>query len=139
MKVETKAFGVLFWLFRTALLGVGALLGLGCAQLPLGGERAPSYGQEGHVVDLFRGVATLGGAYSLISSEIPRTQEYETWSLFLICNPDWLQRTSIEEFGALYKSIGSFGHVIGPKNLAVAVWFWKVRPIFWLGPDHPLL
>lgn len=147
MKVETKAFCILFRLFRTTLLGVGALLGVGYAQPLLGAVRALSYAQEGYIADVFRNYVGLAavlrpGDLAYLPLEIPRTtvreEPYETWSLFLICNPDWLQWTSMEEFVALYKSIGSFGHVIGPTNLAIAVWFWKEHSLHWRKPDLPL-
>jgi hypothetical protein len=50
---------------------------------------------------------------------------FKTYSLFLVCNPSWLQpRGTIEpqtEF--LYRSFLNFGHAIGDDNLAV--WFWS--------------
>ena len=51
-------------------------------------------------------------------------KDFKTYSLFLVCNPSWVQpRGMIDpqtEF--LYRSFLNFGHAIGDDNLAV--WFW---------------
>lgn len=57
-------------------------------------------------------------------AEIPR-ERYQTWSLFLICNPDWVASSRSAELAHLYQRFRSFGDAIGRDNLAV--WFWKRR------------
>lgn len=52
-----------------------------------------------------------------------RTEKYETWSLFLICNPEWLNKENSTALFDLYNKFHAFGRVIGEKN--VAIWFWK--------------
>jgi hypothetical protein len=65
-------------------------------------------------------------AVELVSpiEEIPR-DAYKTWSLFLICNPDWVAPSKSTELADLYHRFKSFGDAIGRENLAV--WFWKQR------------
>jgi hypothetical protein len=53
--------------------------------------------------------------------EIPR--DYESWSLFLICNPAWVLQNGDQGIEELFRAYKVFGEVIGPDNLAV--WFWK--------------
>lgn len=53
--------------------------------------------------------------------EIPRG--YESWSLFLICNPAWIVRQQDEGIRDLFGQYKAFGDAIGPSNLAI--WFWK--------------
>lgn len=51
---------------------------------------------------------------------------YKTYSLFLICNPGWLQPDSGKpQTQWLYQSFQRFGRAIGDDNLAV--WFWRSR------------
>ncbi len=54
--------------------------------------------------------------------QIPRGN-YKTWSLFLICNPDWGAPEKSIDFANLYERFKSFGDAIGRDNLTV--WFWK--------------
>lgn len=54
--------------------------------------------------------------------EIPRTG-YQTWSLFLVCTPDWVMPERSGELAGLYRRFQGFGDAIGRDN--VAVWFWK--------------
>jgi hypothetical protein len=56
---------------------------------------------------------------------IPRN-DYKTWSLFLITNPEWLLEQSNDKLSTLYKQFNIFGNAIGPDNLAV--WFWSKEP-----------
>lgn len=58
------------------------------------------------------------------TAEIPR-EAFQTWSLFLICNPDWVATSKSTELAHLYQRFRSFGDAIGRDNLAV--WFWKRR------------
>ena len=53
--------------------------------------------------------------------EIPR--DYDSWSLFLICNPAWVLQNGDQGIEELFSAYKVFGEVIGPKNLAI--WFWK--------------
>src|SRR5262245_29698848 len=55
------------------------------------------------------------------TQEIPRGS-YKTWSLFLICNPNWVQPDKSRDLENLYWRFRAFGDAIGPDNLAV--WFW---------------
>lgn len=50
---------------------------------------------------------------------------YKTWSLFLVCNPDWVAPEKSAELANLYRRFRSFGAAIGRENLAV--WFWQRR------------
>lgn len=48
---------------------------------------------------------------------------YETWSLFLVCTPDWATPERSADLANLYRRFRVFGDAIGGENLAV--WFWK--------------
>lgn len=56
------------------------------------------------------------------TAQIPRAA-FKTWSLFLICNPDWAAPEKSDDVADLYHRFGRFGDAIGDDNLAV--WFWK--------------
>jgi hypothetical protein len=81
---------------------------------------------------LFSAALLIGGANSfanqataeLVSptAQIPRGA-YKTWSLFLVCNPDWVAPDKSTDLANLYRRFRSFGDAIGRDNLAV--WFWK--------------
>ena len=66
-----------------------------------------------------RGQAT---AFVSATGEIPR-DSYKTWTLFLICNPDWVSPERSADLTNLFHRFQSFGDAIGRENLAV--WFWK--------------
>jgi hypothetical protein len=66
------------------------------------------------------------------TGEIPR-DHYKTWSLFLVCNPEWLSPERSQDLSSLYTQFQNFGRTIGDDN--VAVWFWKSEP----SPDDPKL
>ncbi len=55
------------------------------------------------------------------TAEIPR--DYGSWSLFLICNPAWIDQNGDDGIRTLFRQYKTFGDSIGPKNLAI--WFWK--------------
>jgi hypothetical protein len=59
------------------------------------------------------------------TDQIPR-DSFKTWSLFLICNPDWAMPEKSADLANLYHRFQAFGDAIGRNNLAV--WFWK-RPL----------
>jgi hypothetical protein len=48
-------------------------------------------------------------------------EPYETWSLFLICNPSWLDKTNAKQLEELFAQYQLFGRSIGNRHLAV--WF----------------
>ena len=48
---------------------------------------------------------------------------FDSWSLFLVCNPAWIHNENRERLLDLYHQFEAFGKAIGGKNLAV--WFWK--------------
>lgn len=50
---------------------------------------------------------------------------YGSYSLFLICNPEWIRKLDddLNAFNPLYRNYRAFGKAIGSKHLAV--WFWK--------------
>jgi hypothetical protein len=56
------------------------------------------------------------------TAQIPRGT-FKTWSLFLVCNPDWVSPEKSADLRNLYWRFKSFGDAIGKDNLAV--WFWK--------------
>jgi hypothetical protein len=56
------------------------------------------------------------------SGEIP-AEGYESWSLFLICSPGWLDANRSGDLASLFGRFQAFGEAIGDDHLAV--WFWK--------------
>ncbi len=56
----------------------------------------------------------------------PIPKNYKSWSLFVICNPDWLMVENEPKLSALYQRFRSFGQAIGPQHLVL--WFWKRQP-----------
>lgn len=58
----------------------------------------------------------------LTDGPIPEA-DYETWSVFLICNPTWLRPDSNQDLVSLYKDFWAFGDFIGERHLAI--WFGK--------------
>lgn len=70
----------------------------------------------------------IGSGLSSAAQDIellPRTGKiantYKTYSLFLICNPDWIKPEKSAGLATLYEDFKSFGRSIGDDN--VAVWF----------------
>ncbi len=53
---------------------------------------------------------------------IPR-DNFKSWSLFLICNPEWLSAERNDALYRLYANFKEFGRAIGDDN--EAIWFWK--------------
>jgi len=51
---------------------------------------------------------------------------FETQTLFLICNPDWLQPQREADLAELFAYYVTFGRVIGERN--AALWFWREEP-----------
>ncbi|MDH3445908.1 MAG: hypothetical protein OEN50_18430 [Deltaproteobacteria bacterium] len=56
----------------------------------------------------------------------PIPKNYRSWSLFLICNPQWLLAGSEARLANLYEHFNAFGDAIGEKHLAV--WFTRRPP-----------
>ncbi|PYX82341.1 MAG: hypothetical protein DMG70_15405 [Acidobacteria bacterium] len=57
------------------------------------------------------------------TGKIPKN--FKTYSLFLVCNPQWLAPEKSEGLYELYKQFENFGRTIGDDN--AAVWFWKTQ------------
>ena len=83
-------------------------------------------------------VAYILGVFALCSSSEVRAQAleevtptaeispgFDSWSLFLVCNPAWLVENGDPGIKELFWRYRAFGDAIGPKNLAI--WFWKSR------------
>jgi hypothetical protein len=76
----------------------------------------------------------LANSYCLVSAadkfidEVSPTgkipDNFKTYSLFLVCNPQWLAPEDNPSLTSLYLHFDSFGRTIGDDNLAV--WFWKL-------------
>lgn len=66
-------------------------------------------------------VAQMPVPLGLSTDPIP--EEFDSWSLFLICNPAWLLPQSEEDISALYDQFLAFGNAIGPRH--AAIWFWN--------------
>jgi len=64
--------------------------------------------------------------------KIPKN--FKTYSLFLVCNPQWLAPEKSEGLYGLYRQFESFGRTIGDDN--AAVWFWKAKQ--YVGNDSSL-
>ena len=62
-------------------------------------------------------------AVEIYGPDVPIPQRYESWSLFLVCNPAWLRANENENLLELWWNFNSFGRVIGRNN--AAIWFWK--------------
>lgn len=62
---------------------------------------------------------------NLDSQPIPK-KNYQSWSLFLICNNQWLLAESEAKLASLYEHFNAFGEAIGEKHLAV--WFTRRPP-----------
>src|SRR5262245_26381473 len=67
---------------------------------------------------------------NLENEPIPRN--YQSWSLFLICNPQWLLAENDVRLANLYAQFNAFGDAIGAKHLAV--WLAKRPP----APGRPI-
>ncbi len=49
--------------------------------------------------------------------------KYRSWSLFLVCNPEWLATEKVADLDDLFRTFEHFGAAIGDDNLAI--WFRK--------------
>jgi hypothetical protein len=81
--------------------------------------------------------ALLVSALAPVSAEAQAVEEvythdtpvptgYTSWSLFLVCSPEWLLPQNKERVTALYYQFLALGRTIGPEH--AAVWFWIRRP-----------
>jgi hypothetical protein len=54
------------------------------------------------------------------------SRDFKSWSLFLVCNAEWLVSTDVAQSNMtdLYQAFGRFGEIIGREHLAV----WFSRP-----------
>lgn len=66
-------------------------------------------------------IPVLAKATTPPSAAIPNN--FKTYSLFLVCNPEWLAPENSKGLYSLYLRYNSFGRTIGDDNLAV--WFVK--------------
>lgn len=64
-------------------------------------------------------------AQIIVSNGQSISRNYRSWSLFLVCNPEWLAGSEAAQNNMrdLYRAFGTFGRIIGSDNLAV--WFSK--------------
>jgi hypothetical protein len=62
----------------------------------------------------------------VVTPETEIAQGYETWSLFLICNPSWARPDAYEQLENMWQAFTGFGRAIGDNHLAV--WFWRRQP-----------
>jgi len=70
------------------------------------------------------GLAQTAKTLNLDTEPIPKN--YQSWSLFLICNPQWLLAENEANLNNLYTHFNSFGDAIGDRHLAV--WFTRRPP-----------
>jgi hypothetical protein len=61
-------------------------------------------------------------AVTLVASKQPIPTGFKTYSLFLVCNPQWLDPDRNAGLYNLYQQFLSFGRAIGNEH--AAVWFW---------------
>lgn len=67
-----------------------------------------------------------GQALEPLLPDQPVPSGYETQSIFLICNFEWILEEKEEDLLSLYAYFEAFGRAIGEKH--AAVWFWKNQP-----------
>jgi hypothetical protein len=59
----------------------------------------------------------------LVTTKQAIPKNFKTYSLFLVCNPQWLDPAKNTGLLQLYRQFQSFGRAIGDDH--AAVWFWK--------------
>ena len=62
-------------------------------------------------------------AVELVTTKQAIPKSFKTYSLFLVCNPQWLDPAKNTGLLQLYRQFQSFGRAIGDDH--AAVWFWK--------------
>lgn len=113
MKWASRASSCLSMRFSWCYRRVTAIGVLGAASIvSMGATGAPPSSSQ----------ATASAEVVRSTKSIPR-DHYQTWSLFLVCNPKWLVSNMSHDLYWLYEQFESFGRTIGDDNLAV--WFWK--------------
>jgi hypothetical protein len=81
------------------------------------------------VVSLLNFQTSIAAAQAVFESTVagqPIPKNYQSWSIFLICNPQWLLAENEARLSKLHEQLRSFGQAIGARHLAV--WFWKRAP-----------
>jgi hypothetical protein len=63
---------------------------------------------------------------TVISSHDPIPNNYDSWSLFVVCNPGWFLDNNSAQLASLFQQFSAFGAAIGPRN--VAIWFSTTAP-----------
>jgi hypothetical protein len=138
---------------RRELLTRGGIFGIGCAAASLASTIDPVSAQDYSHPDVWdlQPDADLPASYQsiltpeersetlrtcssgrvdcfpLLEGEIARTtRAFQSWSLFLISNPEWLSPSSGDEIATLYQAYAGFSRAIGTDH--AAVFFWKKRP-----------
>jgi len=64
-------------------------------------------------------------AVEVVSATGKIPKNFKTYSLFLVCNPQWLAPEKSGGLYGLYQQFENFGRTIGDDN--AAVWFWKSK------------
>src|SRR3981081_1452944 len=62
-------------------------------------------------------------AVQLVTKKQSIPKNFKTYSLFLVCNPQWLDPAKNTGLLQLYRQFQNFGRAIGDDQLRV--WFWK--------------
>ena len=57
--------------------------------------------------------ASAQAIQEVLTPDVEISRDYETWSLFLICNDSWARRKSPERLQTLWREFSSFGNTIG--------------------------
>jgi hypothetical protein len=81
------------------------------------------------VVFLLNFQARLASGQAIVEHSVeggPLPRNFQSWSLFLVCNPQWFLAESDSRLSGLYQQFRSFGQAIGAQH--AAVWFWKRTP-----------
>ena len=71
-------------------------------------------------------VASVSAVYVYGDAQIP--ENYDSYSLFLLCNPEWLLNESLATVDQLKKQFEIYGRTLGRKH--AAVWFWRQNSFF---------
>jgi hypothetical protein len=67
--------------------------------------------------------ATPQAPVQLVTTKQSIPKNFKTYSLFLVCNPQWLDPAKNAGLLQLYRQFQSFGRAIGDDH--AAIWFWK--------------
>jgi len=62
-------------------------------------------------------------AVALVTGKQSIPRNFNTYSLFLVCNPQWLDAGRNSGLYDLYRQFQAFGRAIGDEN--AAIWFWN--------------